>query len=334
MERLVANMQSVPAEDRISLLSDSYALCKAGMAKPEQLVKLISGFKAEKNDKVWSELIGCLAGLDALFKQCLGAAALQAWESFALSVCLPKFLELGWDNRPSDDDNTKTLRASMAAVMTKFSSPTADHMKPAVEKANAFIQAVADGTDPTAAVAADVRTSALTYAMKANPSTELFDKFVAAHNKVEDGAARQSIYAAVGNSPTAALRQKALTWALSGDVRSQDVIYLPMHVSGSGAESAQEVFEWIQSQYDGIYKMIGETSMMLFQHVVKISGRGFATDEKAAEVETFWKSKTVYEKIAKSLQQVIESIKGNAQFASRVKASPLADAKFWEDLSK
>jgi len=333
IERLVANMHSVPAEDRISLLSDSYALCKAGMEKPDQLVKLISGFKGEKNDKVWGELSTCLGGLDAIFSQCLDGPALQSWKRFAEQVALPTFLELGWDTRPGDDDNTKKLRTTMANLVASYSSPTADHMKVAVQKCNVFLQAVADGTDINIAVSTDVRTAVLMCAMKAEPSTELFDKLVAAHNKADDGAVRQSIYAALGNSPTKALREKALAWGIGGDVRSQDVIYLPMHVRSSGTDGAEECFQWIQREYDQIWRIIGETSMMLFGHVVRISGAGFATEEKASEVQKFWEGKSVHSKVAKTLQQVIEGIKTNALFASRVKASQLADPKFWEELA-
>lgn len=205
-------------------------------------------------------------------------------------------------------------------------------MKAAVQKCNAFLQAVADGTDINVAVSTDVRTAVLICAMKAEPSTELFDKLVAAHNKADDGAVRQSIYAAIGNSPTQALREKALAWGIGGDVRSQDLIYLPMHVRSSGADGAEECFQWIQREYDQIWRLIGETSMMLFQHVVKISGASFATDEKASEVQKFWEGKAVHSKVAKSLKQVIEGIKTNALFGSRVKASRLADPKFWEEL--
>ena len=91
----------------------------------------------------------------------------------------------------------------------------------------------------SSALSADVRTSVLTCAMKADPSAALFDKFVAAHNKTDDGTVRQSLYAAVGNAPDKALRRRALDWALSDDVRSQDLIYLPMSVARLGKDGAE-----------------------------------------------------------------------------------------------
>jgi aminopeptidase N len=328
VERLAANMASVPAEDRIGLLSDAFALCKAGMQEPEQLIQLLSGFKGERNDKVWAELTASLSGLDGILRQTLDAPARKLWETFAEQLTVPAFLEVGWDTRGGDDDNTKKLRSTMAALMAKFCSAGADHMKAAGQKCEAFL--AADTKDCNTVLSADVRAAVLTCAMKSNPCAELFDKLVANHNRTDDGTVRQHIYSAVGDAPDKALREKALAWALSDDVRAQDLIYLPMFVTRSGSEGAEECFQWIQLNYDTLYARLGATSMMLFQHFVRISGAGFVTEEKAQEVQKFWDSKSVKDKIGKCLQQTVELIKTNAQFAKRVKASKLSDPEFWK----
>jgi len=330
---VAAKVQTLSAEDRIGLLSDSFALCKAGMQQPEQLVQLMSGFSKEKNDKVWGELSANLSALDSILKQCLEGPAIESWNRFAAALTVPTFLEVGWDTRSGDDDNTKLLRNTLAALMAKFCSADAEHMKAAKQKCEAFLQAATEGQDTAAVVSADVRAAVLTCAMKADANSAMFDKFVCAHNKTDDGTVRQHIYAAVANAPNP-LRQRALAWALTDEIRPQDLIYLPMHVNGTGREGAEDCFQWMQTNYDKIYALLGETSMILFQHMVKISGRGFASEEKAAEVEKFWKSKPVINKIAKSLQQTVESITTNAQFATRIKASRLANPDFWTELSK
>jgi len=329
VERLAANMQSLSAEDRCGLLSDASALCKAGMQAPDQLISLLSGFKAERNDKVWGLLAGIMSGLDTVFKGCLDGPAVEAWRVFAEKLCVPAFLEVGWETRADDDDNTKLLRAILAGMMSKYCSADADHMKAAKQKCEAFLEAASEGKDTSDVLSADVRAAVLSCAMKADPSSALFDKFVAVHNKTDDGTVRQHIYSAVASSGKA-FRQRVLTWALSGDVKSQDLIYLPMHVTTSGREGAEDCFEWIKSEYDAIYERIGKTSMMLFQHVVRISGAGFASEERATEVQTFWEAKPVVKQIGKCLQQTIEQIKANAQFADRIKASSLKDPEFWK----
>ena len=51
-KRLVANIKLIPAEDRIGLLSDTFATSKAGALDAGFVVDLLSGFKDELNDKV------------------------------------------------------------------------------------------------------------------------------------------------------------------------------------------------------------------------------------------------------------------------------------------
>jgi aminopeptidase N len=331
--RLAANVQSLSAQDRIGLLSDSFALVKAGMQDPEQLVRLISGFKAERNDKVWAELAAHLASLDSILRQCMDTSIVEGWQRFSEKLSLAPFLEVGWETRESDDDNAKKLRTTLASLMAKFSSGDAEHMKAAQQKCDAFLTAAVEGQDCNSVLSADVRQAALRCGMKAAPSSALFDRFVAAHNKATDGTVRQHIYAALADSPDKALRQRALDWALTDDVRSQDLIYLPMFVASSGQEGGVQCFEWVKGSFGGIYGRLGETSQILFQHVVKISGMGFASEEKAQELKEFWESKPCAKMISKCLQQTVEGIKTNAQFAARLKASRLADPAFWKEFS-
>lgn len=68
-KRLVANIKLIPAEDRIGLLSDTFATCKAGALDAGFIVDLLSGFKDELNDKVWSELASVLGGLEKVICQ-------------------------------------------------------------------------------------------------------------------------------------------------------------------------------------------------------------------------------------------------------------------------
>ena len=59
MKRLTASVQTLPAEDRIGLLSDAYATCKAGLASPVGLIDLMKGFFQEKNDEVGACACAC-----------------------------------------------------------------------------------------------------------------------------------------------------------------------------------------------------------------------------------------------------------------------------------
>jgi aminopeptidase N len=326
IRNLASHIQSIPAVDRIGLLSDSYALCKAGLQDPDQLVELLSGFSGESNDKVWSQLATTLGAMDKLLKLGMPQTVQDAFAKMAAKLTKPAFASIGWDTVASDTDNSKKLRSTMATLAGKFCWDDPDVMNEVKQRVTAFVAAPSDSK----VLSADVRAAVLTCAMKAETSHALFDQLVEIHNKTDDGAVRQHIYGALGSASSPALRKKALAWALTDDVRNQDVIYLPMYVGSSCSDGADELFEWLKTEYDQVYRRIGETSMMLFMNVVKISGMGFASNEKADEVQKFWESKAVVSKIRKALEQTIEGIKSNAEFLNRLKSSKLVQDDFWK----
>jgi len=323
--RLAKGAQAMPAEDRIGLLSDSFALCKAGALDPTQLVCVLEGYRSEANDKVWAELSAVLSGLDRVVRQGLSAETSAAFISFAAKLVSPAFAQVGWDAAASDDDNKKKLRSTLVGSLARFCFKDPAVVAEAKQRFKAFVEAP---TDP-GALSADVRPAVLSIAMQSEGSEALFDQLVAAHDQVSDGAVRNHIYGALGDAPTLALKKRALEWALTSSVRSQDMIYIPMATASSGKEGAEAVFAWVQQEYDRIYQRLGATSMMLFQHIVRISGAGFVTPEKAAEVEAFWKTKDVYKLVSKALSQTVEGIMSNSKFVERLRSSGVSQPAAW-----
>jgi len=322
IQNLAANVQSLSALDRMGLLSDTYALCKAGCLEPVNLVELLKGFRGETNDKVWSVLSACLGGLDKIIKQGLEPSTATAFTSFAGGLVSPAFAAVGWDIREGDDDNHKFLRSTLVGLASSFSSKDPVVAAEATKRCQAFI-------DDSESLPADIRGAVLKIAMKSDGHEERFDRLVEAHNKATDGVVRRDIYGALGEVPSADLRKKFLAWSLTDEVRSQDIIYCPASTARSDLAGANITFDWITENYDQIYARIGESSMMLFQNVVRISGMGFVTEQRAKDVEEFWKSKPLYKQIEKSVSQTAESIRSQAGFVTRIRNSELASADFW-----
>jgi len=195
----------------------------------------------------------------------------------------------------------------------------------AMQRFKAFVASPAD----SAVLSADVRSAVLSIAMQSEGSDALFEQLSAAHDAVNDGAVRIHIYSAMGEAPTESLKKKSLDWALSGAVRSQDLIYTPMSMATSGKEGADLVFAWMQQEYNQIYERLGKTSMILFQHMVRVSGAGFVTTEKANELEAFWKGTASHKMVAKTLCHTVEAIHSNAKFVKRLQDSEVAKAEAW-----
>ena len=56
-------------QDRASIVSDAYALVKAGKMGANQLVRLLPAYKGEDNSTVWKALDSVLLGLDKVLKR-------------------------------------------------------------------------------------------------------------------------------------------------------------------------------------------------------------------------------------------------------------------------
>jgi len=162
-----------------------------------------------------------------------------------------------------------------------------------------------------------------------NGDKQYFERVQKAHAETTDAAVRISIYRGLGDAKGTDLQNAALEWCLTDAVRSQDLIYIPMVVASSGKDGANAVFAWVQSSYGRIDERIGKTSMMLFMNVVKISGNGFASTDKASEFENFWKGTSHYKAIAKAVTQTVETIHNSAKFLEILSKSDVAKPSGW-----
>lgn len=321
IKRFSANLATIPAEDRIGLLADTYATCKAGLASPTQLIDLLAGFENEENEMVWGELATCLGGLDKVLKAAFEQDQYQGFRAWATRLLTPCALRVGWDNKPGDSENAKKLRQTMIDLLANFCAT-----EPSVwAQAKTKYQQVLEGST---AVPSDIRGAVMGIAVKNDPTSATFDELIKLHNGTSDGILKRDIYTAI-TAGGKALQERALEWCLSEEVKSQDMIWIPAGIAGAGKEAAQTTFMWVQEAYDRIHMRLGLTSMMLFGSIVRISGGGFVSAEKAEEVKAFWESKPVYDVVKKTVAQTVESIHANSKFADRLLGSELNKAEYW-----
>ncbi len=117
MKSLVANAASLSAADRLRLLSDSWALSEAGLARPQQTFAMIQALSADDAPDLWAEAINVYARLATLLKNGDAHSALRAHARRTLNL---KFATLGWDSKPNENDTTKALRGDLIAALGRF----------------------------------------------------------------------------------------------------------------------------------------------------------------------------------------------------------------------
>ena len=77
--------------------------------------------------------------------------------------------------------------------------------------------------------------------------------------------------------------------------------------------------------------MIGNASSSLMDAVIVSCAGGFCSDEKANEIEEFFKVNPV-PRSSRKIQQTLENMRANAKFLSLLQSSDLAQDAFWSDL--
>lgn len=127
LSKVIQN-KSLPVSDRAGLLTDSYAMVKAGHMAPEVLIKLVGNYKDEDNYVVWDALSSVLSGLNTVLADS-PAALLANFKTFARGFVLALQDKVGWDESDSDGHLTTLLRSMLIGLLNTFA-----HDDPAVVK--------------------------------------------------------------------------------------------------------------------------------------------------------------------------------------------------------
>jgi len=322
-DRLAAHLPAVPAGDRIGLLSDCMALCKAGYQDPAQLVRLLAGSKEEANDKVWGQMAAALGLLNHVLQAGADAAVVAAFHAFAARLVAPKARELGWAPRAGDSSGTKLLRQTLAGLLSAFCSGE--------EWVRADALALLEDLLADRPVPQDTRASAIAVAMRADATAGTLERLMAFHRTKDDDVLKRDIYVAVGKGP-AEVQRRALEWCLTDAVKIQDVLSLPAGVAGSGPAGATLAFEWLRDSFPRIHGRLATVSGMIWSNLVRVTCGSLTTKERAAEVEQFWMGTPVYATVKKTVGQTREAIETNAAFIARLQESPVVTSAFWASL--
>jgi len=93
------------------LIGDAGALALSGEAATPGLLAFIEGFQSETNYLVWSQILGSLGTVKAVFSDDEAIAA--ALKKFTLKLISPAVSKIGWESSQSDDFLTSQLRAAL-----------------------------------------------------------------------------------------------------------------------------------------------------------------------------------------------------------------------------
>jgi len=114
---LTAAYPTLPAADRVNLLSDEWSLVAANRAKLAEYLGLTKHLGTESTYVVWSDVITRLHELDDLARD---LSVRSAFRHYAIKVLRPVFARTGWDAKTGEGNETALLRASLISALGTF----------------------------------------------------------------------------------------------------------------------------------------------------------------------------------------------------------------------
>ncbi|GFO32573.1 puromycin-sensitive aminopeptidase [Plakobranchus ocellatus] len=301
---------SLPPKDRLGLQSDLFALSRAGLTPAVDVLRTVGAYKNEKDFTVWSNLSSNLASISAIlqYSDCYPAFKTYVIDLFSKIVAEvgwdPKpDEEVGWDPKPDEDTLTPLLREVVLARVGRYSDPGT------VAEANKRFNAHCAGDKK---LPADLK-SAVYATVLSNGDVSVYEKMLKLYDEAEMQEERVRIGRALGSVKDKDLIQKVLFFAMSEKVRAQDAVFVISGCTGSaeGRELAwkffQENFHTLSDRYEGGF---------LLSRLVQATTENFASEEKATEVEHYFKEHPLAA-AERTIQQSIENIRLNAKWLAR-----------------
>jgi len=114
---LAAALGSLSDVERLCLVSDQWALVRAGRAPIESFLDLAARFGGEREPDVLLALRGAFAFADEQLAAHAGDETRDAWRSFLIDLFAEQLLELGWQPAADEGDSARVRRAVVIALL-------------------------------------------------------------------------------------------------------------------------------------------------------------------------------------------------------------------------
>nr|VZI29089.1 unnamed protein product [Spirometra erinaceieuropaei] len=312
--------------DRLCILSDQFALARAGHCSLTSALTLASSFVGETDYAIWCELrsqLNYIRGLlqEASYTSCdklyfpPPTPAEEGLSDLVLHLAAPTFNKLGWDQHAKSESNNDTLlrplliamlgAAGSEKVVQEAFAMFARHYKAIVE------DATGDDHKPEDIIPADLRVAIYSTVLR-HGGEEEFNRLLCLHEKAEAQDERVRILHCLGATRKPELVERTIALALSDFVRKQDRLRPLMSLSSSPA-GRRAVLKLIKTHIANLDDTLGRPN--LTAHVVRAACEGFCTPHYHAEIEQFFTDNPISSK--RAVQQALESISVNVSLLQR-----------------
>jgi aminopeptidase N len=232
-----------PAE-RIVLLSDEWAMVRVGQQPIGDYLVLAEGLQADRNRAVLDQLLDRLHYIGDRVVNESDQPAYQAW---VRGLLVPIAKDLGWQDKPGDSDEQKSLRAQLMLTLGRTGRDP-ETLAQARKITDQVLQ------DP-GSVDRELAFPALQVAAF-NGDAALYDRILASLKNAKTPEEYYDFQQALAEFSDPKLLERTLQYAISPDVRSQDALQLIGRVARNPA-GERLAWNFVRSQWSDIQKVGG-----------------------------------------------------------------------------
>jgi aminopeptidase N len=244
---------------------------------------------------------------------------------FAKVLYVTLIEKIGWQSSKNDDHLTSLLRSAAISGLSRFAFDD-----PVVaEEATARFQEFLDAGDNVDSPPNDIRPHIFAIVLKNGGKTE-FNQVKSYYYETTDAAARHDVMVSLGAVADPSLKFDAMKWALSSDVKIQDLSYPMSSVSVSSKEGPYLAWQFFQENFEKISSTSVQSPPLMCATIRACAG-GLASFEEADEIEAFFKNNPV-PGCERTIAQLLEEVRNSAKFSLYLQDSQLSSPEFWSSL--
>ncbi|XP_058178093.1 puromycin-sensitive aminopeptidase [Anopheles ziemanni] len=292
--------QSLPPLDRLGLIDDLFALVQAGKSSTVDALKVIEAYRNESNYTVWASITNCLAKLQLLLAH---TPVAEEFNAYGVRLYRPVAEKLGWDVKPDESHLDTLLRSLVLGRLVSFRCP-----KTVAEAKRRF----AEHAQNKSVLPADLRSTCYKAVLQ-NGDLETYNEMLRLYRATDLHEEKDRISRALGSIGNVDILRKVIEFAMSEEVRAQDSVFVIVSVAMNpkGRDMTWEYFRerWqvLLNQYEGGF---------LLARLIKYLTENFSTEERALEVEQFFREHE-FPGTERTVSQSIETIRLNADWLRR-----------------
>ncbi|MPZ22784.1 MAG: M1 family peptidase [Dehalococcoidia bacterium] len=288
--------------ERVSYLSDLWALAKAGQRSTSEFLDIALSLVDEREEAVLAEAVSHLEYLNSRVLTGNERDDLQARVGAAFR---PRLEELGWDAAQDEDESTGVLRAELIRLL----GLTVGLPEVLAEAARRVDDELA-GSGPR--LDANLLPVATTLAARVG-GEERFEAYRRAAKELPDPQGRRRHRVALAAFEDPVLHERARGLTLTDEYPGPDLFRF-VAVSLGNPKTREDSWQFIREKWDSLAERTGGATML--RYLVEFLAP--AGGDYAEEIRSFLLSKPL-EDAGKAVEQVVEELQIDAAFLDRAR---------------